>query len=102
MAKPPGHFCPGLIISNSASRRDTFVPGQLFAFGSVMLHAGPAGLLGRVDSFTPDQEIRFGNLEFVTDSRGDLILTGSSASPEGPVNLEASTSSTADPTTRTT
>ena len=76
-----------LIISNSASCGDTFVPGQLFAFGSVVLHADPVGHLGRVDSFTPDQEIRFGNLEFVADSRGDLILMGSSASPDGPTNL---------------
>jgi hypothetical protein len=47
-----------------------------------VLHADPIGHLGRVGSFTPDQEIRFGNLDFVADSQGDLILAGSLASPE--------------------
>jgi hypothetical protein len=91
-----------LLISDGIRSGDIFVPGQLFAFGSIMLHADPTGHLDQVDSFTPDQEIRFGNLEFIADSRGDLILTGSSTSLEGPANLEASTSSTANPTTGTT
>ena len=41
-----------------------------------MPHAGSTGHLGRVDDFAPNYEIRFGNLEHVSDSRGDLVLTG--------------------------
>ena len=40
----------------------------------------------------------FGNLEYVTDARGDLIFTGFSALPEAPENPETSTSgSPSDP-----
>lgn len=51
-----------LVISDGIRSGDVFVPGQLFAFGSIVLHANQAGRLGQVGSFTPDQEIRFGNL----------------------------------------
>ena len=43
-------------------------PG-LFTFGSIVLHADPTGHLDQVDSFAPEQEIRFGNLEYVADSQ---------------------------------
>jgi hypothetical protein len=44
-----------LLISDGIRSGDAFVPGQLFAFGSVTLHADPAGRLGRIDSFSPNQ-----------------------------------------------
>ena len=88
-----------LVINDGIRSGDVFIPGQLFAFGSIVLHASPTGRLGQVGSFSPDQEIRFGNLEFVTDSRGDLILAGLSALPEGPIDPEVLTSDPAYPIT---
>lgn len=71
---------------------DAFAPGQILAFGNIMLHVDRIGRLGQVKSFTPDQEIRFRNLEFITDSRGDLTLTKFSAPPEELANPVALTS----------
>ena len=47
---------------------DIFVPGKLFALGSIVLHADSAGRL--------DQIMQFGSLEYIADSRGDLALSG--------------------------
>lgn len=55
---------------------DLFVPGQLFAFGSIMLHADSTGHLDQIDNFAPERQIRFGHLEYVTDAWGDLVFTG--------------------------
>ena len=88
------------LISDGIRGGDIFIPGQLFAFGNVMLHADPAGRLSRVDSFTLDQEIRFENLEFIADSRGDLVLTKLSAPLEGPMSPDTLTSGAGDPATR--
>ena len=61
-----------LVVNEEVRNTGTFVPGQIFTFGSIVLHADPTGRLGRVESFAPNQEVRFGNLEFSVDSRGDL------------------------------
>lgn len=55
---------------------DVFVPGQLFAFGSVVLHANSTGRLDHVKSFPPNKMIMFGSLEYTAHSRGDLTLSG--------------------------
>ena len=68
-----------LVISNSIRNGDVFVPGQLFAFSSIMLHADPTVHLGQIDGLALSEEIKFGNLEFFTDPRGDLVLAGFSA-----------------------
>src|SRR6266566_3497419 len=81
-----------LVISEEVRNMDSFVPGQIFAFGSVVLHADPTGRLGRVGTFAPDQEVRFGNLEFSVDSRGDLLLTGLAISSYAPEDSKALTS----------
>ena len=81
-----------LLFSDRVRSRDIFVPGQLFAFGSIVLYADSTGHLDQVGNFAPEQEIRFGGLQFVADARGDLIFTGFSASPEEPTNPEALTS----------
>ena len=81
-----------LVVNEEVRNTGTFVPGQIFAFGSIVLHADPTGRLGRVESFAPDQEVRFGNLEFSVDSRGDLSLTGLAVSPAMPDDPEALTS----------
>jgi hypothetical protein len=66
-----------LIIGDSIRTEGTFAPGQIFTFGSVIPRADPTGLLGQVGNFVPDQEIRFGSLEFVTDSRGNPLKKSS-------------------------
>ena len=57
-----------LFVNEEVRNTGTFVPRQIFAFGSIVLHADPTGHLGRVESFAPDQEVRFRNLEFSVDS----------------------------------
>ena len=48
--------------------------------------------LDQAGSFAPEQEIRFGDLEYVTDARGDLVINGFLALPREPTNPEALTS----------
>ena len=48
-----------LIFGKGVRGTDVSTPGQLFAFGSVVLHANSTGHLGRVDGFAPNYEIRF-------------------------------------------
>ena len=81
-----------VFINEEVRSMDSFVPGQIFAFGSIVLHADPTGCHGRVGSFAPDQEVRFGNLEFSIDPRGDLLLTGLVVSSDAPEDSEALTS----------
>ena len=81
-----------VVINEEVRNMDSFVPGQIFALGSIVLHADPTGCLGQVGSFAPDQEVRFGNLEFSVDSQGDLSLTGLAVSSEAPEDSEALTS----------
>ena len=74
-----------LQINDGIGCGKTFVPGQLFAFGSIVLHADSTGHLGQVENFSPGQTIRFGNLEYAADSRGDLAFSGwVSDQPENP------------------
>ena len=80
-----------LIFSDEVSNGDSFAPGQIFAFGSIVLHADPTGHPGRIESLAPDQEIRFGNLEFSVDSRGDLSFVGLAISYDEPEVSEALT-----------
>ena len=69
---------------------DIFVLGQLFAFGSIVLHTNATGRLDRVESFAPNQVVMFWNLEYTADSRGDLAL-----SDWGPDRLGNSSGTTA-------
>ena len=52
------------IIGKGIESGDFFVPGQLFSFGSIVLHANPTGHLDQIDNFAPEHRIRFGNLEY--------------------------------------
>ena len=81
-----------LIISDDVRVGGSFAPGQIFAVGSIVLHADPTGHPGRIGSLAPDQEIRFGNLEFSVDSRGDLPFAGLVVSSDEPEVSEALTS----------
>ena len=65
-----------LIMSEQVYNDDIFVPGHIFTFGSIVLHADSADHLGRIGNFAHGQEIHFGNLEFTADSRDNLFLVG--------------------------
>ena len=77
-----------LIIRDGVSTGDIFIPGQVFAFGSIVLHANATGHLNQVDNFTPEQQIRFGNFEYVTDAWGDLVFSGFFAPPATAMDSE--------------
>ena len=45
-------------------------------FGGFALRANSLGQLEQIDSFAPGHQIRFGNLNYTADIRGDLIFDG--------------------------
>ena len=65
-----------LQIDDSIGCGMSFLPGQLFVFGSITLHADSAGRLGQIETFTPGRIVRFGNLEYAADPRGELVFSG--------------------------
>ena len=68
-----------LIIYNNTALRETFLPGQIFVFGSFTLRANSIGHLEQIDSYAPGHQISFGNLNYAADIRGDLIFQGFAA-----------------------
>ena len=68
------------IIDNDVFQGGTFLPRQTFVFGSSILWANSLGHLEQVDSYAPGHQIRFGNLNYVADIRGDLVFDGFAAS----------------------
>ena len=68
-----------LFINDDAASRETFLPGQVFVFGGFMLRANSSGHLEQVDSYAPGHQIRFGNLNYVADIRGDMVFEGFTA-----------------------
>ena len=66
-------MAPSIIINN-AVRSETFLPGQIFMFGGFTLRANSLGHLDQIDSYAPGHQARFGNLNYTTDIRGDLIF----------------------------
>ena len=64
------------IIYNNTTLTETFLPGQTFVFGGFTLCANSIVHLEQIDSYAPGHQISFGNLNYVADIRGDLILQG--------------------------
>ena len=63
-------------IVNNMVQGETFFPGRTFVFGSFALRANSLSQLEQIDSFAPGHQIRFGNLNYTADIRGDLIFGG--------------------------
>ena len=63
-------------INNNAVQGETFLPGQIFVFGGFALRADSLGHREHIYSYAPGHQVRFGNLNFTADIRGDLILDG--------------------------
>ena len=69
---------------NNTVQGETFLPGQIFVFGGFALRANSLGQLEQIDSFAPGHQIRFGNLNYTADIRGDLIFDGFEPAPRTP------------------
>ena len=61
---------------NHAILGETFSLGQIFVFGGFALWANSLGHLEKIDSYAPIHQVRFGNLNYTADVRGDLIFDG--------------------------
>ena len=62
------------IINNDMVQGETFLPRQIFVFGGFALRANLLGYLEQIDSYALGHQVRFGNLNYTTDIRGDLIF----------------------------
>ena len=62
------------IINHDVVQGETFLPGQIFVFGSFALRANSLGHLEQIESYAPGHQVRFGSLNYTTDIRGDLIF----------------------------
>ena len=65
-----------LIIGNDAVQGEVFLPGQIFVFGGFALRANLFGHLEQIESYTPSHQVRFRNLNYTADIRGDLVFDG--------------------------
>ena len=65
-----------LIIGNDAIQGEVFLLGKIFVFGGFVLQANSLGHLEQIESYAPVHQVRFGNLNYRDDIRGDLIFEG--------------------------
>ena len=72
------------LIVNNTVQEETFLPGQIFVFGGFALRANSLGHLEQIDSNAPGHQIKFGNLNYTADIRGDLIFDGFGPAPGAP------------------
>ena len=72
------------IIGNDAAQGEVFLPGQIFVFGGFALRANSLGHLEQIESYAPGHQVRFGNLNYTTDIRRDLIFDGFEPQPSMP------------------
>src|SRR3954468_21350032 len=72
------------IIGNDAVQGEVFLPGQIFIFGGFALRANSLGHLEHIESYAPGHQVRFGNLNYTAEIRGDLIFDGFEPMPGAP------------------
>ena len=58
------------IINGDTVQGETFLPGQVFVFGSFALRANSLGHLELIESYAPDRQVRFGSLNYTADIHG--------------------------------
>ena len=63
-----------MIIASEAVQDEAFLPGQIFVFGGFAPRANSFGHLEQIESYAPGHQVRFGNLNYIADIRGDLIF----------------------------
>ena len=61
-------------IGSDAVQGEVFLPGQIFVFGGFALRANSLGHLEQIESYAPGHQVRFENLNYTADIRGDLIF----------------------------
>ena len=83
MTSPSGLMAPSIVI-NDAVQGETFLPRQIFVFGGFALRANSLGHLEQINSYAPGHQVRFGNLNYTADIRGDLIFDGFGLALEAP------------------
>ena len=71
-------------IVNNTVQGETFLLRQIFVFGGFALRSNSLGQLEQIDSFAPGHQIRFGNLNYTADIRGDLTFDGFDPVPGAP------------------
>ena len=64
------------IIGKDAIQGEVFLPGRIFVFGGFVLRANSLGHLEQIESYAPGHQVRFGNLNYTADIRGDLTFDG--------------------------
>ena len=64
------------IIGSDVVQGETFLPGQIFVFAGFALWANLLGHLEQIESYAPGHQVRFGSLNYMGDTRGDLIFDG--------------------------
>ena len=77
-----------LIINHDAVQGETFLPGQIFVFGSFALRANSLGHLEQIESYAPGHQVRFGSLNYTANIHRDLIFDGFEPRPSAPHYLE--------------
>ena len=83
MSSPLGLMAP-TIIDSGVVQGETFLPGQIFVFGGFALRANSLGHLEQIESYAPGHQVRFGNLNYTANVRGDLIFDGFEPLPCAP------------------
>ena len=69
---------------NNAVQGETFLPGQIFVFGGFALWANSLGHPEQINSYAPGHQVRFVNLNYTANIRGDLIFDGFGPTPGAP------------------
>ena len=64
------------IIDSDVVQGETFLPRQIFVFGSFALWANSLGHLEQIESYVPGHQVRYGSLNYTADIRRDLIFDG--------------------------
>ena len=62
------------IIDNDAIQGEVFPLRQIFTFGGFALRANSLGHLEQIESYASGRQVRFGNLNYTADIRGDLVF----------------------------
>ena len=63
---------------------ESFLPRQIFVSSGFAPRANSLGQLEQIDSYAPGHQVRFGNLNYIADIRGDLIFNGFGPAPGAP------------------
>ena len=87
MSLPLGPMTSSL-VNHDAVRDEIFLPGQIFVFGGFALQANSFGHPEQIECYAPGHQVRFESLNYMADTRGDLIFDGFGPRPGAPHCLD--------------